>query len=85
MLNWYRAWIIGGGMLRQVRAGFPIIEAPTLMLWGENDKFLEKYTTDNTAEFVRDVTIKFMPEVSHWVQQDASLRCNDELRAFLMP
>jgi epoxide hydrolase 4 len=83
MLNWYRAWIIGGGMLRQVRAGFPVIEAPTLMLWGENDKFLEKYTTDNTSAFVRDITIKFMPGVSHWVQQDASERCNDELRAFL--
>jgi pimeloyl-ACP methyl ester carboxylesterase len=83
MLNWYRAWVIGGGMLRQVRAGFPTIDVPTLMLWGENDKFLEKYTTDDTSEFVPNVTIKFLPGVSHWIQQDAPERCNEELQSFL--
>ena len=83
MIDWYRAFLRGGGLRRQLRIGFPIIEVPTLLLWGEEDSFLAKYTTEGTGEFVRDLTVGYLPGVSHWVQQDASELCNEELRKFL--
>ncbi len=85
MIDWYRAFLRGGGMRRQLQLGFPVIETPTLMLWGEADQFLAKYTTDGTHEFVRNLTLHFFPGVSHWVQQDATELCNRELRSFLNP
>ena len=83
MLNWYRAFLRGGGFRRQLRLGFPVIETPTLLLWGERDTALAKFTTDGTGAFVRDLRIEFLPGVSHWVQQDATEACNRALAAFL--
>ncbi len=83
MLNWYRAFLRGGGLRRQLRLGFPAIEVPTLLLWGEADVALAKYTTDGTDEFVRDLTVEFLPGVSHWVQQDVPEACNAALARFL--
>ncbi len=83
MLNWYRAFLRGGGFRRQLREGFPVIEVPTLLLWGEEDIALAKYTTDGTEAWVRHLQIVFLPGVSHWVQQDAPLLCNGALTRFL--
>lgn len=82
MIDWYRAFLRGGGLRRQLRAGFPVIEVPTLMLWGEEDPFLAKFTTFGTERFVRELRLRYLPGVSHWVQQDATEQCNAELRAF---
>ena len=83
MIDWYRAFLRGGGLRRQLRLGFPVIDTPTLLLWGERDRFLAKYTTDGTGAFVRDFTLEFLPGVSHWVQQDAPAQCNAALVRFL--
>ncbi len=82
MIDWYRAFLRGGGLRRQLRQGFPIIETPTLILWGEQDTALAKYTTDGTEAFVRHLDLRFLPGVSHWVQQDATEICNEALRSF---
>jgi pimeloyl-ACP methyl ester carboxylesterase len=82
MLAWYRA-AARGGMASQVRRGFPEIDVPTLVLWGEDDVFLGKETTFGTHRYVRDLALHYLPGASHWVQQDAAGRVNDELRAFL--
>lgn len=83
MIDWYRAFIRGGGLRRQLRLGFPVIEVPTLMLWGERDTALAKGTTYGTSEFVRNLDLRYLPGVSHWVQQDATGICNEALRSFL--
>lgn len=82
MLAWYRA-AARGGFARMVRRGFPAIEIPTLVLWGENDVALGKETTYGTHRYVRDLQLHYLPGASHWVQQDAPERVNDELRRFL--
>jgi pimeloyl-ACP methyl ester carboxylesterase len=82
MLNWYRA-AARGGMLRQVKLGFPPIDVPTLMLWGEEDVALGKETTYGTHRYVTDLRLHYIPGASHWVQQDAAERVNEELRRFL--
>jgi len=83
MLNYYRAFLRGGGARRQSALGFPRIETPTLMLWGEEDVALTKATTYGTEAFVRDLTLRYLPGVSHWVQQEAPDSVNAMLEAWL--
>jgi pimeloyl-ACP methyl ester carboxylesterase len=83
ILNWYRAFIRGGGLRQQLHAGFPTIETPTLLLWGEADPFLAKSTTLGTDTYVRDLTTVYLPGVSHWLQQDAPEICNRIIRDYL--
>ena len=81
MVNYYRAAFRGG------RAGrnepLPRIDTPTLMIWGEDDVALSKETTDGTDEHVADLTLRFLPGVSHWVQQEAPEIVNAMLGAWL--
>ncbi len=83
MLHWYRAFVRGGGLRRQLQQGFPPIDIPTLLLWGEKDVALAKETTDGTEAFAPNLTTRYLPGVSHWVQQDAPALCNEMLRSFL--
>lgn len=83
MLNWYRAAVLGGGFVRQHRLGYPIIDVPTLVIWGEADRALGKETTYGTERYVSDLTLRYLPNVSHWVQQEAPEIVNAMLEAFL--
>jgi pimeloyl-ACP methyl ester carboxylesterase len=83
MLNYYRAFIRGGGARRQNLLGPRTIDTPTLMLWGEQDVALTRETTYGTDAFVSDLTLRYLPEASHWVQQDAPETVNRMLRAWL--
>jgi pimeloyl-ACP methyl ester carboxylesterase len=83
MINYYRALVRGGGARRQRALGFPVIDTPTLMIWGEQDRALGKETTFGTEAFVRDFTIRYLPGVSHWVQQEAPEAVNAMLEAWL--
>ncbi|MEM8769834.1 MAG: alpha/beta hydrolase, partial [Pseudomonadota bacterium] len=83
MINYYRALVRGGGGRRQQQQGFPLIEVPTLMVWGEEDVALTKETTYGTEAFVSNLTIRYLPRVSHWVQQDAPETVNAMMQAFL--
>jgi pimeloyl-ACP methyl ester carboxylesterase len=60
-----------------------VVEIPTLMLWGLEDLALSKETTNGTDQYVSDLTVRFLPEVSHWVQQDAPETVNAMLLAWL--
>jgi len=82
MLNWYRA-VFRGGARRQVRRGFPVIDTPTLMIWGEDDIALSKATTCDTHRYVSNLTLRYLPGVSHWVQQDAPEAVNEMMEKFL--
>lgn len=81
MINWYRA--IPFGMRDAVGDDPPPIETPTLMVWGEQDAALGKELTEGTDEFVNDLTLRFLPDASHWVQQDQPEIVNAMLAAFL--
>ena len=82
MLNWYRA-LLRGGARRAVRHGFPVIDTPTLMIWGEDDIALSKATTMGTHRYVANLTLRYLPGISHWVQQDAPDAVNRMLAEFL--
>jgi pimeloyl-ACP methyl ester carboxylesterase len=84
MLNWYRANGRHFGALgRQATATSPIIETPTLLIWGEEDTALGKETTFGTERLVSDLTVRYLPRVSHWVQQEAPEAVNEILESWL--
>ncbi|MBL8773702.1 MAG: alpha/beta hydrolase [Phenylobacterium sp.] len=80
MINWYRAAFQLGG---KMRGPWPRIETPTLIVWGEEDAALGVELLDGTDEFVRDLTIRRLPKVSHWVQQEAPEKVNAILGEWL--
>jgi pimeloyl-ACP methyl ester carboxylesterase len=84
MLNYYRALVRGGGGERQRQLGYPVIDVPTLMLWGKEDVALCVETTYGTGEYVQDLTLRYLPGVSHWVQQEAPEIVNGMLEAWLL-
>ena len=84
MINYYRQLIFGGGAKRQKDLGFPIIQTPTLICWGEDDLALTKETTYGTDKWVKDFTIRYLPRISHWVQQDAPVEVNAMIKAFIL-
>lgn len=81
MLNYYRAVVRGARATRNEE--LPPIGVPTLMIWGEEDVALSKETTEGTDEHVHDLTLRFLPRVSHWVQQEAPEVVNAMLAAWL--
>jgi len=83
MIHYYRALGRGGGGARQRKLGYPRIDTPTLMIWGEEDTALGKETTYGTEEFVSNLTLRYLPNVSHWVQQEAPEKVNEILTDWL--
>ncbi|MBW1686054.1 MAG: alpha/beta hydrolase [Deltaproteobacteria bacterium] len=83
MLNYYRMLVRGPGARRQHALGYPVIDTPTLMIWGEEDVALSKETTHGTERYVADLTLRYLPGVSHWVQQDDPEAVNAILEAWL--
>lgn len=83
MLHYYRA-LVRGGAWRQRRQGYPRIDIPTLMVWGEEDDALGKETTYGTERFVVDLQVRYLPGVSHWVQQEAPEEVNRILHEWLV-
>jgi len=60
-----------------------VIETPTLMIWGEQDLALTKETSFGTDRWVADLTLRYLPDASHFVQQDAPEEVNAMLEAWL--
>ena len=77
MLNWYRANAFQGTF----KDKFEVLETPTLMVWGKVDSALGVEMTDATDELVRDFTLRLLPDVSHWVQQEAPEIVNEIVEA----
>ncbi len=80
MINYYRA-AMRAGTAAMTPAG--MIDTPTLMVWGEEDSALGKATTVGTDQYVRDLTLRYLPGVSHWVQQEAPERVNAMIEAWI--
>lgn len=67
-INWYRALLRHRDILP---APVPVIEAPTLLIWGERDIALGKELSEGAEPYVRNLRVERLADVSHWVQQEA--------------
>ena len=83
MIHYYRALGRGGGFRRQAALGTPAIEVPTLLLWGTEDRALSYPLTHGLTSHVPDLTIRYLPGVGHWSQQEAADDANRILGAWL--
>ena len=80
MLNYYRNILRPRGLFDRQ---WNVLEVPTLMIWGEQDKALGKDLTYGTGDYVRDFEIRYIPDCSHWVQQEQPVLVNQFMRDFL--
>jgi epoxide hydrolase 4 len=79
MINYYRA-----AFRRPLwREKIPVIEVPTLLIWGEQDRFLVRRNTENMSQWVKDITVRFVPDSGHWVQQEKPDVVNQMLKEFI--
>jgi epoxide hydrolase 4 len=80
MVNYYRALVRHRDT---INLGDARVAVPTLMIWGEEDNALNIHCTQGTEAWVPDFTLKRLPNVSHWVQQEAPEKVNELLSAWL--
>ncbi|MCA9831269.1 MAG: alpha/beta hydrolase [Dehalococcoidia bacterium] len=78
--NWYRALLRHP---RRLPKPVPKVIAPTLMIWGEDDSALGKELTLGTEEYVEDFELTFLPNTSHWVQQEEPRKVTELILAHL--
>ncbi len=78
MLNYYR-----NAFSSFWQQKWSLLEVPTLMIWGENDTALGKELTYGTEQYVRNFQIRYIPNCSHWVQQERPDLVNEYIREFL--
>ncbi len=79
-INWYRAAFRAG--LRGTDP-MPAIPAKTLLIWAENDVALGKELTYDMEQWVPDLTVRYIPNTSHWVLQEQPELVNSYISGFL--
>jgi pimeloyl-ACP methyl ester carboxylesterase len=89
-LNYYRAAKLGpmrpGGPQGGNYAADPKslkVEVPTLVIWGEKDPYLLPGNLEGLDEFVPDLTIKRIPDGTHWVIHEQPNLVNRYIREFI--
>ncbi|MGF1491038.1 MAG: alpha/beta fold hydrolase [Microcoleaceae cyanobacterium] len=84
MLNYYRN--IFPGLFNPERSPeWGLLQVPTLMIWGEEDAALGRELTYGTEEYVQDFQLRYIPNCSHWVQQEQPQLVNEYMWEFLQP
>jgi pimeloyl-ACP methyl ester carboxylesterase len=79
-INYYRAAM---RYRRDAQRAIRRITAPTLLLWGERDRYLGLALTNGLEPWVPDLRVRRIADASHWVQNDAPEQVNQALLAFL--
>ncbi len=59
------------------------IEAPTLVIWGERDRYLSPGLAEPNRSWVSNLRVERLPNASHWVAEDSSEVVNALLLDFL--
>jgi len=80
-INYYRALFRRNpfALRRQIRP----IGAPTLLIWGERDRYLGLDLVKGLEPWVPNIRVERITEASHWVQMDAPERVNHLIIDFL--
>jgi epoxide hydrolase 4 len=59
------------------------VDIPTLVIWGEKDQALMKSNLDGLEDYIPDLTIKRIPEGSHWVIHEYPELVNKYIKEFI--
>jgi pimeloyl-ACP methyl ester carboxylesterase len=79
-LEYYRR-LFRPASFRQV-SPLRVIEAPTLVLWGELDPYLGTGQLEGLDRWVQDLRVVRFPTAGHWLNQQEPERVNTALEAF---
>jgi epoxide hydrolase 4 len=83
-LNYYRQMVTPGAWLQSWLKTPSLIQAPTLVLWGEEDSLLSRQWVQDLEKLVAaPFALKPVPDCGHWIQQEAPQTVNRELLLFL--
>jgi pimeloyl-ACP methyl ester carboxylesterase len=78
MLNYYRA------LRKRKKPDVPSrITCKTLVLWGENDSFLEHHIATAALKLCDDGQLTIIPDTTHWLHLEEPARVNAEIINFL--
>ena len=83
-IDYYRA--AARGMLagrRDARGGGGVVSVPTLVLWGDRDRFLLPELAARQGACATRVTVRRFPSAGHWVHWDAAEEVTAALLAWL--
>lgn len=75
-LNYYRA-------MGQVDYPSNVVQVPTLVIWGEQDRYLLTGNLDGLEAIVPNLTLKRVPDASHWIVHEQPALVNSTIRAFI--
>jgi epoxide hydrolase 4 len=71
---------------KQAAAAIRPIKAPTLVIWGERDRYLNEDLAEPEHDDVPNLDrVERLPDASHWVHHDGHERVNQLLTAFFAP
>ena len=59
------------------------VKVPTLVIWGERDTALLTGNLEGLEEYVPDLTIRRIPDASHWIVHERSPEVNAHIRDFI--
>lgn len=93
-LNYYRAARVGppapaAGGEAEASGNFAVdpsrltVKTPTLVIWGEKDTALLTGNLEGLEQFVPDLTIKRIPDGSHWVIHEKPAEVDGYIREFI--
>jgi len=95
-LNYYRANEVGppappevekeigaSGVKFSLDPALGIVRVPTLVIWGEKDMALTVRNLDGLEKLVPQLTVKRVPDGSHWVIHEKPAEVNAYIRAFI--
>ena len=81
MINYYRSSV--RTPLKQAEEQIRPISAPTLVVWGERDRYLREYLAEPEHDDVPNLDrVERLPSASHWVHHDEAEPVNELLIDF---
>jgi pimeloyl-ACP methyl ester carboxylesterase len=84
MINYYRAAVRQSP--KQAKAALRPISAPTLVIWGQRDRYLGPTLAEPDRDDVPNLDrVERLPDASHWVHHDESERVTQLLTDFFAP
>jgi epoxide hydrolase 4 len=90
-LNYYRAARLGPPTPEEpvvaarmtIDPAHAVVEVPTLVVWGERDEALPLGNLDGLERYVPKLTLRRVPDGSHWVVHEQPALVNRYIREFL--
>ncbi len=77
MIDYYRAAVRLGSKQKVLP-----VDAPTLVIWGQGDRYLGRKLAEPHAEDVPNLRVERLENASHWVHHDEAERVNELLVDF---